>query len=342
MYVEIQTDFCKFTLALCPHSGGAKRRCKLWNYVIPHFESFLSELELSPSHRIDALGKADRVARKLFAAYYPDADFDPGCYAIVGSYGKGTAAKPRTDVDMIFVLPGAEFSRFNSLANQKQSALLQEVKYELLDRFPTTDVRGDGPVVKVPFDSYEFEVCPVFQLQDGSFLNAHTKSGGRWGHTHPAAEINWLNAVDARSLQKASQLVKMLKAWKRECNVEVRSICLETLAILFVDQWQYRNLATLLWHDWMIRDFFNYAHQFSVDGFVRPAGIQEWIPAGDWKSKCFSAYGRAVKACQYEHDDQGNLAVDEWQEIFGYQFRTEYPIASLNPYTASILAGLRS
>jgi hypothetical protein len=267
---------------------GAKRRCKLWNYVIPHFESFLSELELSPSHRIDALGKADRVARKLFAAYYPDADFDPGCYAIVGnvyvrsdwllarrakSYGKGTAAKPRTDVDMIFVLPGAEFSRFNSLANQKQSALLQEVKYELLDRFPTTDVRGDGPVVKVPFDSYEFEVCPVFQLQDGSFLNAHTKSGGRWGHTPSVAEINRLNAVDARSLQKASQLVKMIKAWKRECNVEVRSICLETLAILFVDQWQYRNQATLLWHDWMIRDFFNLRVPKSEGGSLMPPSL---------------------------------------------------------------------
>lgn len=222
----------------------------MWTHVVPHFEKFLNELELSSSDRLDAIGKADRIARKLFAAYYPGADFDPRCYAIVGSYGKGTAAKPRTDVDMIFVLPDAEFSRFNSLASQKQSALLQEIKYDLLDRFPTTDVRGDGPVVKVPFDSYEFEVCPVFRIQDGSFLNAHTTNGGRWGHTHPAAEINWLRAVDGRSLQKASQLVKMLKAWKRECNVEIRSICLETLAILFVDQWQYKGQPTLLWHDW--------------------------------------------------------------------------------------------
>ena len=63
------------------------------------------ELELSPDDRLDAIGKANRVARKLFAAYYPDADFDPRCYSIVGSYAKDTAAKPRTDVDMIFVLP---------------------------------------------------------------------------------------------------------------------------------------------------------------------------------------------------------------------------------------------
>ena len=220
---------------------------------------------------------------------------------------------------------------------------MQEIKYVLLDRFPTTDVRGDGPVVKVPFASYEFEVCPAFRLQDGSFLNAYTKNGGRWGHTNPFAEINWLKAVDARTSGKATQLVKMLKAWKRECSVEIRSICLETLAILFVDQWQYKDKPTLFWHDWVIRDFFNYVHQFSVGGLVKPAGIEEWIPAGDWQSKCLSAYGRAVKACEYEHADQGNLAIDEWQKIFGYQLRTEYRITPLAAYASSrILAGLRS
>jgi len=315
----------------------------LWNYVIPHFTTFLNELELSASDRSDALGKADRIARSLFAAYYPDAEFDPRCYAIVGSYGKDTAARPRTDVDMIFVLPDAQFSRFNSLATQKQSALLQEIKYDLLDRFPTTDVRGDGPVVKVPFDSYEFEVCPVFRLQDGSFLNAHTRNGGRWGHTHPAAEMNWLRAVDARSQQKASQLVKMLKAWKRECNVDIRSICLETLAILFVDQWLNKHQPTLYWHDWMVRDFFNFAHQFSSGGIIKPAGIDEWIPAGEWQTKCVSAYGRALKACEYERADQNALAIDEWQKIFGYQFRTEYRLSPIASYPAmGLLAGLRS
>lgn len=315
----------------------------MWHHVISHFTRFLNELELSDSDRADAIGKADRIARRLFSVWYPGADFDPRCYAIVGSYGKGTAAKPRTDVDMIFVLPDAQFSRFNSLASQKQSALLQEVKYDLLDRFPTTDVRGDGPVVKVPFDTYEFEVCPVFRLQNGSFLNAHTRDGGRWGHTNPAAEINWLNAVNGRSFQKATQLVKMLKAWKRECNVEIRSICLETLAILFVDQWQYKNQETLFWHDWMIRDFFSYAYQYSQNATVRPAGIEEWIPAGDWQSKCLSAYGRALKACQYEYDDQESLAVDEWQKIFGYQFRAQYHLVPTPDYsTSGMLAGLLS
>jgi hypothetical protein len=100
----------------------------VWQFVIPHFKSFLSELELPTTARDDAESKAERVARSLFATYYPDLTFDPRCYAIVGSFGKGTAAKPRSDVDMIFVLPRQDFYHFDGLMGNKQSHLLQEVK----------------------------------------------------------------------------------------------------------------------------------------------------------------------------------------------------------------------
>ena len=96
----------------------------MWQYVIPHFQNFLHELELPVADRHDAESKAQRVAKSLFAEYYPDQEFDPTCYAIVGSYGKGTAAKPRSDVDMIFVLPPHEFMRIQALSGNKQSQLL--------------------------------------------------------------------------------------------------------------------------------------------------------------------------------------------------------------------------
>ena len=65
----------------------------MWNFVIPHFERFLKELELSADDCKDADGKADRDARSLFAKYYPNRlIFDPSCYMKVGSYGKDTAS----------------------------------------------------------------------------------------------------------------------------------------------------------------------------------------------------------------------------------------------------------
>jgi hypothetical protein len=77
----------------------------VWQYVIPHFNAFLKELELSPKDRKDAEGKAERIAHSLFAKYYPGRlVFDPSCYIKVGSYGKGTAAACDTDLDMLFLL----------------------------------------------------------------------------------------------------------------------------------------------------------------------------------------------------------------------------------------------
>lgn len=305
------------------------RRCKLWKYVIPHFEDFLKELELPPPTRSDGESKANRVARSLFSAYYPDREFDYCCYSIVGSYAKGTAAKPRSDIDMIFIIPSDDFNRINGRLGNKRSQLLQEVKYYLLDTFPNTDIRGDGPVVKVPFSSYEFEVAPVFILQDGSFLTAHTKNGGSWQYTNPAAEIKWLRDIDAVTLGKASHRVKMLKAWKRECNVDMRSICLETAAVFFVQHWIYRD-KTIFYYDWMIRDFFQFLLQFPM-GWARPAGINEQIPLGDcWLSKCQLAYSRALKACEYEYGDSGPSASAEWQIIFGSQFKINHGEGLLN------------
>jgi hypothetical protein len=44
----------------------------------------------------------------------------------------------------------------------------------------------------------------------------------------------------------------------------------------------------------------------------------ETIQLGDaWLSKAESAYARALKACDYERDDQDAAAGDEWQKIFG-------------------------
>jgi hypothetical protein len=239
---------------------------------------------------------------------------------------------------LFFILPRSDYFRIQRITDNKQSQFLQEVKRALLDTFPYTDIRGDGPVVKVPFGTYYFEVVPVFLCDDGTYLTAHTADGGSWHYSNPHAEYRWLQEVDARTLGKATQLIKMLKAWKRECNVELRSICLETAAICFVDQWAFRD-KTIYYYDWMVRDFFEFLLRFTIKGWARPAGINEQILLGDcWQSKCQSAYNRAIKACEYEYADSGTLAAAEWQKVFGSQFKINHGEGLLNLH--SLLAGI--
>jgi hypothetical protein len=307
----------------------------LYHHVEAHFRQFLGELELLPIERQNAEGKALRIAKSLFTRYYSEtAPFDPTCYAVVGSYGKNVAARPRTDIDMIFVMPPAELLRFEGVVWNRQSYLLQEVKDALLGTFWNTDIKGDGPVVKVPFDSYKVEVVPCFAAGDGLFLNAHTKEGGRWAISSPRSELAHLDRTDAASNGMARHLIRMLKAWKQTCNVEIRSVCLEIVAVVFLDQWANSG-KEMVYYDFMVRDFFEFLLRHRVGGWAKPAGINEHILMGDcWQSKADSAYARACKACDYEKADDAYCAVDEWKKIFGNQFH------HAQSETISYLAGL--
>lgn len=89
----------------------------------------------------------------------------------VGSYGRGTARRRFSDLDMIFILPPDLYKRYNNnYTYNGQSVLLQTVKNSIKNRYPLTDVRGDGQVVVVPFsDGMRFEVVPGFENPDSSF-----------------------------------------------------------------------------------------------------------------------------------------------------------------------------
>lgn len=298
----------------------------MWIYVIPHFSQFLDELELKPPERADAEGKAERVARCLWDKYYTG-DFNSQCYVKVGSYGKGTASRPPSDLDMLFLLPSDNYWRVEQLVGNRQSQLLQEVKRALVFTFPRTDLRADGQIVLAPFQTYNVEVVPAFLLNDGTYITANTADEGNWRASNPVAEYQAITHADSVSAGKATHLLKMLKPWKRECSVEIKSISLEVLVCLFVEQWQFRS-QTLFYYDWLVRDFFSFMLAYK-NGWTRVPGTAEIIRLGDaWFSKCQSAYNRSLEACEYERLDCGRLAAEEWQKVFGAQFRALYRLAA--------------
>jgi hypothetical protein len=195
---------------------------------------------------------------------------------------------------MLFILPNDVYWRFEKVQGNKQSQLLQEVKGALVWTFPTTPLRADGPVIAAPFISYHVEVLPAFRRDDGTYVTGHTSNGGSWRLSNPVAEYQELQYVDQISAGKGTQLNKMIKAWRRECTVDIKSISLEKLVNVFIEQWYWRN-QTLYYYDWMVRDFFEFLLRY-VNGRTQVPGTSEWNDLGDsWASKCQSAYDRAVK-----------------------------------------------
>jgi hypothetical protein len=224
--------------------------------------------------------------------------------------------RPPRDIDVLFVLPFAVYERFNTYVGNKQSAILQEVKGVLQKTYPDTDMSGDGQVIVVRFATINVEVVPAFKLQNGQYWICDTHDGGSYKTTDPVAEIDAISTVHTDNNNNLRPIIKMLKTWQNYCNVPLKSFYLELLATDFLKKCEWRKNG-YFYYDWIVRDFFKYL-QSKENGYIFVPGTYETISLGSaWKSRCDSAYARALKACEYEHDDYVNLAGEEWQKIFG-------------------------
>lgn len=283
------------------------------------FNVFLSKIELTPLQRQDAITKTKNIAGILHGAYYSLLYGVGTTHAIVGSYLKGTVISPPSDIDILFVLPQKDFSRFGQYVMNPQSALLQEIRRKLLQSFPRTEIKADGQAILVPFSSYSVEVVPCFKHTNGVFVTPDANDGGKWKISNPNAERALLQTSNLRSAGNTIKLIKMIKAWKNYCSVDIKSLVIELRSIYFLEKWQYYNKGSV-YYDWMLRDFFSELIRFN-NGTCSIPGIGEKISYGDiWKSKAESVFARASKACEYESSKNIELASQEWKKIFGDRF----------------------
>jgi hypothetical protein len=286
-----------------------------WYYFRARFNAFLANVDPTPAQINGGATSIKGVVACLNAHYRNSAsEFDNAI--LNGGWGKGLWVRPPRDIDVLFVLPFEVYTRFQSRVGNRQSALLQEVKGVLLNKYVNTDVNGDGQAVVVPFAHVNIDVVPAFLLKNGRHWICDSSGGGAYRETDAAAELNALNLADARYNGCARALIRMAKQWQRHCNVDIKSFMLERLVI------EYLFTVTTMridyqWWDWLIRDFFAYMTT-RANGLVTMPGTLTQVALGDaWLSRAQSALGRCAKACDYEENNETLLAGGEWQKVFG-------------------------
>lgn len=299
--------------------GGLNRlsygNSPMWIAVRQRFEQFHRNLLLTPLQRQDGITKRNGVVNCL-NRNYNDSTSETDNSFFIGSWGKDTATRPPRDVDAYFVLPVEVYHRFQPYLWNRQSALLQEVKDVLAGTYPDTDMRGDGQVIVVHFESYNVEVVPAFLLQNGQYWICNTHDGGSYKLTDPWAEVRYIEAVDLANNHNLRPVIRMLKAWQANCSVQIKSFQIELLAADFLGKSPWR-LNSFFYFDWIMRDFFAYFYH-RANSYVVVPGTREMIYLGnEWQSRTETAYYRAEKACRYEKDNLIEAAGEEWQKIFG-------------------------
>ena len=241
----------------------------------------------------------------------------------VGSYGRDTAAKGVSDLDIGFVLPTSLYHQYNAYQTNGQSALLQAVKRSIQKTYSTSESFGDGQVVVIGFDDgITFEVLPAFENKDGqSWTYPNANSGGSWKTCNPRAEIAAVAARNNQSNRNLKYLCRMMRIWRDYQSVPMSGMLIDTFAYQFMETWHNRD-KSFFYHDFMARDFFDYLSKIPEDQtYWRAPGSGSYVwKKGAFQHKARSAYLRSLEAIKYNDDQHAWSRRQKWREIFGTLF----------------------
>lgn len=260
-----------------------------------------------------------RITRQLNRDFYnQDSETLHSWY--VGSYGRDTAAKGVSDLDIGFVLPNHLYHKYDAYKGNGQSALLQSIKQSIQRTYATSDAFGDGQVVVIKFrDGITFEVLPAFLNSDGvSWTYPNTNDGGSWRVCNPMAEIRAIADRSAVTNRNLKHLCRMMRIWRDRHAVPISGMLIDTLAYNFIEDWEYRD-KSYLYHDFMARDFFKYMYnQRSTQTHWLAPGSRSYVyRKGPFEYRAGQAYKLSLNAIQYNDDRFEWSRRQKWREIFG-------------------------
>lgn len=281
------------------------------------FLKFIQNIKLTPAQMEDAKAKYEGVCKKLHDSYY-DSDYDGNTKFLFGSYKTKTNVRPLSedqDVDVLFKIPQEIFDKFDNYENNGQSALLQELKDYLKEKYTTTDrISGWGKVVLVKFykGHHNVEVLPALEQEDGRFLIPDSENGGSWEKFDPRKQVDVFRTSNGNTDGLTVELSRMLKTWVKNTSslyyksYELIEDVIEFLETEFEDGADYEE-----YHN-VVKNFFDYLKRTCGDNI---------------KSHVETAYNRAIKAIEYMDRDKPKGASEEWRKIFG----NEFPCVKENP-----------
>lgn len=255
---------------------------------------------------------------------------------MIGSFGRHTAIKSISDLDMIFILPAGLRDDYSD-ANGPRRALAR-VRDVLKARYPNTDVRVDQCVVRVQFTSsaFKFEVQPAFDNSDGSFSYPDTKAE-QWKVTKPRAEIAATKTCNDRTSTNMRHLARMARAWKNTNGVNIGGLVIDTLVHNFFAQTDDYDSASTDSFDLMSRDFFAFLKDEPQKEYYLALGSHQRVYVkAKFQAKAKKAYDRCVNAIENEGKA---AAVTKWREVFGISVPLTISEAALK---ASATGGYRS
>lgn len=289
--------------------------------VADDFRAFRSNY-LIPAGTVSTISyRYKRITRQLNTDFWNTISEDAHSL-YVGSYGRDTASKGVSDLDVAFQLPYGVYEKYDAYQTNGQSALLQAVKNSIQKTYSTSQVGGDGQVVVIVFDDgIRFEILPYFVNKDDSFTFADSNGGGSWRKCNPRAEMKAFALRNTAANGNLKALGRMMRIWKQYHGVPISGMLIDTLAYAFIETWGHKD-KSYLYHDYLVRDFLAYlANVDASQTYWRAPGSGSFVYAsGNFRMKAKASYADAVNAIAYGSSGQEWSYRQSWRAIFGPTF----------------------
>ena len=273
------------------------------------FKTFLDNIKIDNAATIGSrYGEVTAALNKEFR----DTESNTANSLQVGSYGRWTAIKGISDLDMIYVMPAGKWEDYK---DGRQYELLRDARAAIKRRYPSTTVKVDRLVVRVLYKDFHLEVMPAFKLADGSYKYPDTANGGSWKITKPQAELDEMKEANARKNRNLRRLCKMARAWKNKHGVAMGGLLIDTLAYNFLESTDDYDTKSYHYYDFMCRDFFEFlADQPEQSEYAALGSRQRVRVKKRFERKAKKAYELCLKAI--EASGQKNER-QKWRDVFG-------------------------
>lgn len=244
---------------------------------------------------------------------------------LIGSHVKGTAIRTLSDVDVMIILRREQVRWGTSMISSE--TLLSNIREDLQERFPLTEVRRDGQAVVVRFASGEHGVDvvpgifetpastghPIYLIPDGM---------GDWMHTSPDTQLKALNVAHERSGAKLKPVIRMAKAWmlSRSPSIPLNSMHLEAVLIK-------SGMQRIASYSSILSNMFVFLAGRGGRATRDPSGISGLIPIArteGQKERVLTALDYAIDhslcALDAETDGDHAEATRQWKIVFSDAF----------------------
>ena len=282
--------------------------------VIQAFDTMRQGLELTEPQR-QAASAQQNVVRENLRQHLGGLVRD----FLSGSYARRTAIRPLHDIDLFIVLDPRIHPDVAPSRQPSSSACLRKVQGALARAYPNTPaLKLQDRSVNIQFSGtgIGYDIDPAFENRVGVYL-IPDRGRNAWIETDPEAQATVLVDANARAGDKLNPLIKMIKRWKDEHDVPLRSFHLEVMSY-----GAFR--AAPASYPEGVRALFGHLASAVLSACPNPVGVGPNIDAGMTQAERTMAREKLLEAERTAVDaaPQTAGAHELWRTLFGSAYKS--------------------